>query len=333
MPRLTVEERCRLIGHVEAGCSVADLSRIFQVSKTSMYKLICKYRTTGIAKDLPKTGRPSITNEGIDRAIVEAHERDPFLTAEATAKNTGVSRQTVVRRLNQVGLKACRPAVRPLLSDVKKNNRLVWARQHIRWTVDQWSRVLFSDEATFEIDSTDRRLRCYRRTGERYDDDKVQTVQNRGYGTVMVWGGVVGLNRTPLVRLNGRLRSGDYIDQILEEYVVPLFHHGVVPVDIFMHDNAPPHRANVTKQFLVDENVPTMDWPAVSPDMNPIENVWSHMKRQLKKRNFPQNPDALFATLSDIWDELTEDYIQNLTQLMRRRVRALQQANGSHTKY
>ena len=124
MPRLTLEERCRLIGHAEAGCSVADLSRIFQVSKTSVYNLIGKYRQTGTAKDLPKTGRPSITNEGINRAIVQAHTCDPFLTAEATAKNIGVSRQTVVRRLNQVGLKARRPAVRPLLSDGQKMYKL-----------------------------------------------------------------------------------------------------------------------------------------------------------------------------------------------------------------
>ena len=83
---LAVASAVKNIVNAETGCSAADLSRIFQVSKTSVYNLIGKYRQTGIAKDLSKTGRPSITNEGINRAIVQARKRNPFLTAEATAK-------------------------------------------------------------------------------------------------------------------------------------------------------------------------------------------------------------------------------------------------------
>ena len=118
-----------------------------------------------------------------------------------------------MRGLDQAGMKARRPAVRPLISDRNKLNRFQWAREHIRWTVDDWSGVLFSDEATFEIDSTDRRLRCYRRVGERYDENKIQKIRNRGYGTVMVWGGLFGRKKTPLVRVEGRLRADDYIER------------------------------------------------------------------------------------------------------------------------
>lgn len=333
MSKLSIEERCRVLGQAEAGRKVASIAEQFQITRQAVYNLIRKYTETGNAKDLPKSGRPPVINHEQSHNIVQMHEQNPFKTATLTAREIGASRQSVVRRLNRAGLKAHRPAVRPLLTDINKTKRLEWARKHIRWTLDDWSGVLFSDEATFEIDSVDRRLRCYRRVGERFDEDKIKPLKNRGYGTVMVWGGIVGRTKTPLVRINGRLRADDYIEQVLEAHVVPLFHNNNVPVTKFMQDNAPPHRAIVTRHYLETEQIPVLDWPSVSPDMNPIENVWSHMKRQLKEYEYASNADNLFEILRNIWEQLPEEHIQNLTKSMGRRVRVLYDANGSYTKY
>lgn len=80
-----------------------------------------------------------------------------------------------------------------------------------------------------------------------------------------------------------------------------------------MQDNAPPHQTNITRQLtLKNDNNLTPEWPSVSPDMNSIENcVWSHMKRQLKKRNYASILDTLclFENLRDVWKELSNDYV------------------------
>ena len=104
--------------------------------------------------------------------------------------------------------------------------------------------------------------------------ENVQSVRNRGHGTVMVWGGIGRMSKTTLVRLSVRLRMTPSTMFWKSSLCLCFTDYGLVPVDIFMYDNAPRHLANVTRPFLVDENVPTMVWPAVSPDMNTIKNAW-----------------------------------------------------------
>ena len=152
-------------------------------------------------------------------------------------------------------------------------NRLAWAKDHRRWNRAQWSDVLFSDEATYVVDAADRKIRCFRRKGERFNQNMVLEKTNRGYGSVNVWGGIIGHDKTPLIRLQGRVTSETYISDVLQEHVVPLFLNK--PNSTLMQDNAPPHRAIITKDFLADANIPILPWPAVSPDLNPIENVWA----------------------------------------------------------
>lgn len=61
-----------------------------------------------------------------------------------------------------------------------------------------------------------------------------------------------------------------------------------------MQCNAPPDRTNITRSFLENENIPTLEWPSVSLDMYPMENVW----RQTK------NSDKIFEIVCDILEEL-----------------------------
>ena len=82
-----------------------------------------------------------------------------------------MSERTVVRRLASAGMKACRPAVKPMLTTQHKLNRLIWAQEIMRWTREQWASALFffSDE-TFEVGLTGHNVlevQCYRKPNER----------------------------------------------------------------------------------------------------------------------------------------------------------------------
>ena len=83
-----------------------------------------------------------------------------------------------------------------------------------------------------------------------------------------------------------------------------------------MQDNAPPHSARATMAFLENQHVNVMAWPAVSPDLNPIENVWAHIKCELRQRPQAQNSDELFGMLEDIWMRID---VTPFTASMRRR--------------
>ena len=101
-----------------------------------------------------------------------------------------------------------------------------------------------------------------------------------------------------------------------------------------MHDNAPAHRANRTREFLQVSGINVLEWPAVSPDLNPIEHLWDHMKRVLRTTEpKPRSSDELWAVLLDIWNGINERTIESLTSSMRKRVKCVIDAQGGHTRY
>jgi hypothetical protein len=74
-----------------------------------------------------------------------------------------------------------------------------------------------------------------------------------------------------------------YIRQCLEAHVVP-YAPFVGENFLFMHDNARPHIARIVTTYLDTVEIPPLEWPARSPDMNPIEHVWDTLGRTVKKR-------------------------------------------------
>ena len=162
------------------------------------------------------------------------------------------------RHLHEQGLRARKPACKPLLKNYHREARLAWATQHQHWTNAQWSNVLFTDESSFSVSIGDNRLYCYRRSNERYIDDCIQQSPNRGYGSINIWGGIIGGRRLPLVRLYGRLTGETYINNILIPHILPFITNerrlnNIIPVQ---QDNTPPHTANIVKVFILASRVP-----------------------------------------------------------------------------
>ena len=88
----------------------------------------------------------------------------------------------------------------------------------------------------------------------------------------MVWAGISTRYRTDLVTVEGRLNAMAYVETILKEHVVPFFEANQ-DMDFFQQDNARPHSAFATQQFLQDQMFETLDWPSLSPDLSPIEHL------------------------------------------------------------
>ena len=95
--------------------------------------------------------------------------------------------------------------------------------------------------------------------------------------------------------LDGNLTGQKYRDNVLALRIVPHFDNlALRDRPLFMDDNARPHRARIVQHFLQKEAVQTIPWPAMSPDMNPIEHVWDFIGRKINQRNRRcQNIDEL----------------------------------------
>ncbi|GFX39877.1 transposable element Tcb1 transposase [Trichonephila clavipes] len=152
----------------------------------------------------------------------------------------------------------------------------VTAKRNRRRTASNLSRQLSSATGTtvsrFSLQSDSRRTLIWRAPGTRYHQEN--TIEQHRYGGAvwLVWGGIILGSRTDLhvqsVTMTGRI----YRDVILEQHV-HLFRGAMGVEFLFMDNYTRPHRANIVDECLQSEDITRMDWPAYSPDLNPIEHV------------------------------------------------------------
>ena len=103
---------------------------------------------------------------------------------------------------------------------------------------------------------------------------------------------------------------------------------------VFQHDNDPKHTAKKNKDFLTNNNFNVLPWPAQSPDLNPLENLWNGLKEALKKRaDKPSSLDQLFEHVKEEWEKLPKTLLSNLIDSMPRRIASVIKNKGGHSGY
>ena len=103
---------------------------------------------------------------------------------------------------------------------------------------------------------------------------------------------------------------------------------------IFMQDNCAVHTANECIAFLDETGFEVMDWPAQSPDLNPIENVWARLKTEFRKRHGPvTDRDDLINKILEIWNEFQLEYAKKQAESFTDRLKACIMKKGWQTRY
>ena len=103
---------------------------------------------------------------------------------------------------------------------------------------------------------------------------------------------------------------------------------------VFQQDNARALSASLTPDFLYRNNIVTMDWPALSPDLNPIEHLWDEIERRIDRCHvLPATVQELTYAVLDAYNNIPRMFIRNLFRSMRRRCAAVINNDGGHTRY
>ena len=330
----------RAVQMIEDGHTQRYVSGRLQIPLGVVNRFWRRFQETGSYARRPGQGRKRKTTPHQDRYLAIRASRNRQSTARSLALDfheatqITVSDQTVRNRLHEHGMRARRPAARPILIRRHRRDRLEFADEHLQWNRDQWNGVLFSDETKFNISNNDRRVRVWRRAGERYADCNIVEHDHYGGGSVMVWAGICLGGRTDLVVVGGGSITGQrYRDEVLQPIVLP-FAGAVGEKFIFMHDNARAHVSRIAMGYLKEEGIECMGWPARSPDLNPIEHAWDILGRKIRERQpAPRDVQALELALREEWENTPQEALDNLILSMPRRLEECRRARGGHTSY
>lgn len=340
MPRrIPVGKAWQVIGMWRAGRTQTRIANHLGIPQGTVSKLIRRYRAKRHVRPGVSTGRPKKTTPQDDRVLYRMCRQNRFKSASTLRNewehhiNTRVSSSTVNRRLLSRGLRARRPAKKPLLTGVRKQNRLEWARQHQHRRLRHWRHVLFTDESRFLLHRADGRLRVRREPGQRFQEDTVMPSVAHGGGSVHVWGGIHYGGRTELTILRQNVNA-EYYRHILDTEMVPYARRHFGRNFLLQHDNAPAHRARRVQEYLQEEEIEQLPWPAFSPDLNPIEHAWDALDRGVRKRPIqPTNLRELEDALVQEWVALSQRDLNKLIESVPRRIEAVIQARGGYTRY
>lgn len=335
MPKqLTTDQKGQIVMLRMQEMTCKAIAKQIGVHESTIYRFLKKYDEVGTVTPSPRPGKQSkISNRDI-RKIILIIKRSRKISLEQLREQAGlahVSVATLSRAIKfRTRYKSRLCPRKPFISIKNMRKRVQWCREHWGWTIEDWRRVVWSDESPFTLRCSIRE-RAWVGPG---DESNLNCMQ----GTVKhdtkinVWGCFAAHKVGRLHLIEGIMNKEMYLD-ILQTVAKPSI-EDLFPDDdyMFMQDNDPKHTSKVVQRWIRDE-INTIDWwPANSPDLNPIENLWSILNRRCRHRTC-NNAQSLFETLQTAWNTFTEVELTKLVDNMPKRMEAVLKAKGGPTRY
>lgn len=306
------------------------ISEITCINVRTIRRYYKKFREGNPLPRNVRVGRPKKYSNKLNTQIAKCVSKDPSMASqEVSAKfnssskrvGSGVSARTVRRRLSEMDYKSKRPVTIPFLTEKHIKNRIQFQRKNKK---TEWDTVIFSDEASFQVRQNIRKVWTKGKMVRSFPMKKFED-------KVMVWGAISIKGKSELYFVEKSMDSEQYT-RVIEHVLIPFmktFHDDNV---IFQQDNAPCHVSRASTKFISEKNIRTLDWPANSPDLSPIENLWGLLKRKVARRS-PQNKKDLKPILEEEWAKITPAYCKRLVRSMPKRLLELESKKGRKINY
>ncbi|KAA8494982.1 Transposable element Tc3 transposase [Porphyridium purpureum] len=317
---LTGEEKGRFQGLPESGNSVRAIATKIGRSKNVVFSYLsapneyCQKYANVNALKLTEAVKTKIYNIA---KLPTIHTARQLQAALRICGAKPVQRLiTIIKAVSDTYAYRIIPACLSLILNCKLK-RLASARHH-ELEQANWAAIVFTDEKKFNLDGPDG---FHKTCVERAADVPYVWSRHSGGGGCMVWGAISARGKIHLHFIEGSFTAAKYVSMLRENNVLSRCRQMVGPNMVFQQDNAPVHTSRLVKNFMNDENVELLDWPAYSPDFNIIEKLWRILACNVYEgaRQYETVLELKFAILL-AWESLDQPVMANLYASLPKRI-------------
>lgn len=320
-----------IIQKYKDGLKAPTIAKEIGKCKRTVQKIIQKFVKFGTIDNLPRKPKKRKLSEQEERILCRLSKKNPFWGAQTVLSNSqfknSISISTCKRILRRYGLRGYRAAKKPLLKKNHKIRRKKFSRNLLGWPTSKLNSIVYSDECRIEMHRK-KNVFVRRQKGHNFRPQYTTKTFKEANSSINIWGYIKSTGERGIVLFDGNLDSLKYQELLEKIYIVKHRRY-----ELFMQDGARCHTAKSTMAFLRKKKIKVIeDWPAQSPDLNPIENLWSVLKKQVHTNTF-HNKQELWKVVEEEFEKIPTNYIKNLFKSVPKRLKLCIANKGENTKY
>lgn len=332
----TLIEREKIILLHSEGYDIKEISEKFEIPRGTIWSIINKYEKHNRIDNFQRCGRPKkITKREKNRVKFNLKKEKKLSLRERSRKlekedKIKISYSSVRRISNEFGIYAHVSRRKPIITKIQRKKRMEFSKKFLDWSKEDWSKILWSDETKINFLTSDGKLFYWDEEGSELNPENLNMGLKHG-PSISIWACMSSQGVGEIFFIEKNLDS----IQLIRIYRKMLKKNGqnLIGDDfIFQQDNDPKHTSKIAQDWLAEKQIPVLNWPPNSPDLSPIENLFSILKSELKKIPFDDLEKAK-EKIKEIWDNISEEICKKSVDSMEERIEACFNAKGSHTKF
>jgi transposase len=333
LTRLTPMHRSAIVTLRYDNQPVSTIATKVGTTEKTVRHWIDRWDENGHVEDEQRSGRPQLLSEAEKTSIAVSALVTKFTTPKEIRRTldlSAVSPRTVRRALDEAGIFGRIARFSPPLTAEHQRKRMSFAQGYGGWTEQKWDTVLWSDETSIRLGPSGQ---VWVQRGENEEWDPAHVMHKEKHAAkVHMWGCFSGTGMGGCFLFTQNLEKV-LMKKILATHLLPSARR-LFPNSHwwFQQDNDPKHKSHLVQNWIKSKGIDVLEWPPYSPDLNPIENLWSDLKRRVEKRN-PKTVEKLTQFLKEEWKATDPELISKLVHSMPRRCAAVVQKAGWMTGY
>lgn len=316
---------------------IRAIAEIVKVNKSTVHEIITRFKKTGFIDKKGRSGRPRKFNDREERWIVRKMKINPKLSAvklrAQAEKRFGkvTSVETIRNILRKNNFHGRVPRKKPYISKQNRQKRLRFAIAHINRSYDFWKTVIFADESKYNIFGSDGSNFVWRQPNTELNLKNLKCTVKHGGGSQLVWGCMSAAGVGNLKFINGKYDKYQHLT-VLKENLLQSARKMQMEHFCYYEDNDPKHNSYVCRLWRLYNCPKVIDTPAQSPDLNPIEHLWEHLKRKIQNCEI-SSLITLRKALKEEWATISPQFCEKLVKSMPSRLREVIKNRGGPTRY